>query len=636
MIADANREKALFVEALEQDDPGQWPAFLDRACAGDPGLRRRVEALLEAHAKLSTAPGSARPGEPAPLAIDGYEILGELGRGGMGVVFKARHTQLDRVVALKMILPGHLPGAAERDRFRTEARTLAGLQHPHIVQIFDVGEHGGQPFLELEYCPGGGLDRVLAGKPLPPQEAARLVQTLARAVQAAHEVKVIHRDLKPANVLLAADNTPRITDFGLAKKLGDDPRTPSGAILGTPSYMAPEQAKGKKEVGPAADIHALGAILYECLTGQPPFKAATLHETLLRVVADEPVPPRQLQRQTPRDLETICLKCLQKEPARRYATAQELADDLGRYLAGEPIQARPMGVAERVVRWVRRRPMVTALVVIASAVTLWAVLGYLADPERVRERARRDHARGLPVTLVRDTGPPIGYAWAEGEALTKAFSEQDEPFLVSTRSTALIELWRQPLRAYRFRAQIRHEENTSAGEVGLYVEYRRPDSLIPWPCCYVVRFADRGSNATAFRGPDGRAGSKVRVGFHYFRPVPAPQPREGTITFSDDLFFVPPPLSPAPGPWRTIEVGVSADGIEAFWTNDEGEVKRVARLTRGGELDSLPYLLKPKVNAPAMGGYAFNPSERAAVGLYVRNSAASFRNVVLAPFEAER
>jgi hypothetical protein len=295
------------------------------------------------------------------LAIPGYELLEELGRGAMGVVYKARQVRANRFVALKMILAGPFAGEAERARFQIEAEAIARLQHPNIVQVYEVGEYEGNPFFSLEFCPGGSVDKKLNGTPLPPAEAASLVQTLARAVQAAHERGVIHRDLKPANILLGSDNTPKITDFGLAKKLDASGQTGSGAILGTPSYMAPEQAGGKnREVGPAADVYALGAILYECLTGRPPFKAATTPETLLQVLSDEPVPVRQLQPKTPRDLETICHKCLEKEVGKRYGSVAELAEELRRFSAGEPIAARPVGAVERGLKWARRRPALAA------------------------------------------------------------------------------------------------------------------------------------------------------------------------------------------------------------------------------------------------------------------------------------
>jgi serine/threonine-protein kinase len=282
----------------------------------------------------------------------------------MGVVYRARQIGLDRLVALKMILAGGHAGKEERDRFLSEARAIARLRHPHIVQIHEVGEHDGLPFFSLEYADGGSLGQRLGGKPIAPGPAAQLVVTLARAVHAAHQQGVLHRDLKPANVLLTADGSPKIADFGLAKWLEEpSEQTPAGAVLGTPNYMAPEQAAGdeRRPVGLAADVYALGAILYELLTGRPPFNAATPLDTIMQVVSEEPVPPRHLQPGVPRDLDTICLKCLQKEPGRRYDSALALAEDLRRFQAGEPIRARPVGRVERALKWVRRKPAAAAL-----------------------------------------------------------------------------------------------------------------------------------------------------------------------------------------------------------------------------------------------------------------------------------
>jgi serine/threonine protein kinase len=308
------------------------------------------------------------------LHVLGYEILLELGRGGMGVVYKAKQQKLNRIVALKMILAGGHASEADLARFLAEAEAVAQMQHPNIVQLFESGQHDGLPYFTLEFISGGSLSQQLGGIPLPPIDAARLVEQIARGIYYAHQRGIVHRDLKPANILLAsggreppagaadsttkcttggsrpplADCTPKITDFGLAKRVeSGSGLTASGAIMGTPSYMAPEQAGGGgKHVGPAADIYAMGAILYECLTGRPPFQGPTPLDTVMQVVADEPVPPRQLQSRTPRDLETICLKCLHKEPGKRYGTAGDLADDLRRFQAGEPIVARPVGRAE--------------------------------------------------------------------------------------------------------------------------------------------------------------------------------------------------------------------------------------------------------------------------------------------------
>ncbi len=312
------------------------------------------------------------------VRVPGYVVLGEVGRGGMGVVYKARHLALNRLVALKMILHAEYADADQIERFRTEAEAVARIQHPHIVQVYDIGEHKGVLYFSLELCPGGSLADRLKGPPASrhrPDEAARLVQALARAVQAAHEARVVHRDLKPANVLLAADGTPKITDFGLAKKLDEQGRTQSGAILGTPSYMAPEQALGKIDtVGPAADTYALGAILYELLTGRPPFVADTLLGTLEQVRFQAPPAVRALRPNCPRDLETICLKCLEKVPGRRYASAAALADDLGRFLAGELVLARRASVAARLGRRARRwgpRVLPAAILLLALGLVGW-------------------------------------------------------------------------------------------------------------------------------------------------------------------------------------------------------------------------------------------------------------------------
>jgi serine/threonine-protein kinase len=268
----------------------------------------------------------------------------------MGKVFKARHKTLKRLVALKMILAGAHATPAEAERFRTEAEAVARLQHPNIVQIYEIGfADDGCPFLALEYLEGGSLEERLAGGPLPPRQAAELVRTLAAAIHCAHQHNIVHRDLKPANILLTADGTPKIADFGLAKRLDQTlGQTRTGSVLGTPSYMAPEQAEGRLDrIGPATDVYALGAILYQLLTGRPPFAAPTLLETLEKVRTEEPAAPRQGHPNVPPELDVICMKCLQKEPAERFASARELADDLQRFLDGEPIRARARGLVER-------------------------------------------------------------------------------------------------------------------------------------------------------------------------------------------------------------------------------------------------------------------------------------------------
>lgn len=328
---------------------------------------------------------------PRPVIPD-YEILHEVGRGGMGVVYKARQKNLNRIVAVKMILAGRHAGAQDRERFRREALAVAALKHPHIVQIFDVGEADGHPYLVLEYVEGGSLAQRLGRqqRPWPAPAAARLVETLARAMAYAHAQGVIHRDLKPGNILLeVGTDLPKVTDFGLAKRLDETlptEGTKTGAVIGTPAYIAPEQAAGNsRQVGAAADIYSLGAILYELLTGRPPFLGETPLQTLFQVIHDDPVPPKRLQPDVPRDLETICLKCLEKRPAKRYASAADLADDLGRFLRGEPVLARPLSAWGRAVKWARRHPALTVVAAVCLLATLALVATLSVAYARVRE-----------------------------------------------------------------------------------------------------------------------------------------------------------------------------------------------------------------------------------------------------------
>jgi WD40 repeat protein len=317
-----------------------------------------------------------RPRPSSYPSVAGYRIVREIGSGGMGIVYEAWQLGLKRRVALKMVLAGAHASPEQLERFQFEAAAAARLHHPHIVEIHEIGEQAGCSYISLEYVDGGSLAQRLGGAPQPPREAARWVQTLAGAIHYAHQQGVIHRDLKPANVLLTADGVPKIADFGLAKCADDDLEpTRSGTILGSPCYIAPEQASGRvRDVGPTADVYSLGAILYEMLTGSPPFRSATALETLRRVQCEEPVRPTRLQPGIPRDLETICLKCLEKNPRLRYASAQELADELARYLDHKPIKARPLRAPARFGRWCRRQPALAGALGLAL-LALWATVG---------------------------------------------------------------------------------------------------------------------------------------------------------------------------------------------------------------------------------------------------------------------
>ncbi len=368
------RVKRLLEEILESD---RTPEEVCQAC---PELLtevrhrlRRVRALeAEVEALFPTPGRDPTPGDPPdgrPPQLPGYDVQSILGRGGMGVVYKARHLRLNRLVALKMLIAGAHAGPPERARFQREAEAVASLHHANIVAVYDVGDHEGCPYFTMELLEGGSLAQALASTPQPARQAAALLITLAEAVQVAHQAGIVHRDLKPGNILLTAQGTPKVADFGLARHFeGEAALTLSGTRMGTPSYMAPEQVVGKAGmIGPATDIYALGALLYEMLTGRPPFRGETASETERQVIHEEPVSPSRLNTKVPRDLETICLKCLSKEPQRRYASAAALADDLRRFAEGRPIQARPVGWAEHSWRWCRRNPTVAALLITALA-----------------------------------------------------------------------------------------------------------------------------------------------------------------------------------------------------------------------------------------------------------------------------
>jgi tRNA A-37 threonylcarbamoyl transferase component Bud32 len=322
--------------------------------------------------------------------VPGYEILGELGRGGMGVVFKARQTNLNRIVALKMVLSGGYAGQAERKRFVNEALSVAQLGHSNIVPIFDFGEHAGHLYFTMEFLEGGSLAARLGGQPQPALRSAELVGVLARAIEQVHAAGIAHRDLKPANVFLTACGEPKIGDFGLAKRESQD-LTATGAVIGSPCYMAPEQAAGETAlVAKLVDVYALGAILYELLVGRPPFRGITLTDTLDQVRFQEPVPPSRIQPTVPRDLERICLKCLAKDPRLRYATAGELADDLRRFVTGLPVLARAPSLVRQVGWWCCHRDRIRDAgffsVWMILLVALWAVGGVVVHANGAVER----------------------------------------------------------------------------------------------------------------------------------------------------------------------------------------------------------------------------------------------------------
>jgi serine/threonine protein kinase len=419
-------EQSIFLRALEMPTGEQRQKFLAEACGDDAPLRSRIEALLARHADDAGFLEPPGPGQQATVAFDNaartvnspagevnvggkgegpsspqnlrpgatvryigdYEVISEVARGGMGVVYKARQVRLKRIVALKMILSGEFASEADIRRFHTEAEAAAQLDHPHIVPVYEVGQHQGIHYFSMGFVDGSPMSARIAEAPYAARDAATIVRALAEAVHYAHGRGVIHRDLKPSNVMIDKSGQPRVTDFGLAKQTkGNSSLTGTGFILGTPSYMPPEQATGRTDlIGERADIYALGAILYAALTGRPPFQADSPLETLRQVMQQEPVAPRQLNPSIPRDLETICLRCLEKQMHRRYETALQLADELGRFLEGKPILARPVRSHERLWKWCRRNRIVAGLL---ATIAASLVIGTIVSTYFAVEAGRR-------------------------------------------------------------------------------------------------------------------------------------------------------------------------------------------------------------------------------------------------------
>jgi hypothetical protein len=383
-------EETVFQLALEKS-PSERPAFLDQACAGDAALRRRVEILLQAHDNPGSflANPALEPADRPPPTLPGdYEIVREVGRGGMGVVYLANQKSLGRAVAVKVLRPGEATYAPLVKRFLEEARHLARLRHPNIVSIHEIGQAGTEPYFTMDYVEGQPLSALLArGKQsdggrarLSPTQALALLKQVAAGVQHAHEHGIIHRDLKPGNILVDRSGQAYVTDFGLARDRAQSSKlTGSGEILGTPAYMAPEQARGQKElIGEATDVHALGVILYEMLTGRLPYGDGGPADVLVRLITDEPTPPRRLDRRIPRDLETICLKAMAKAPERRYASVRAFLEDIHRFESGEPVLARRPGPLVRGARFARRHWKVAAAVLVTAA-ALWAVRPWVVE-----------------------------------------------------------------------------------------------------------------------------------------------------------------------------------------------------------------------------------------------------------------
>jgi serine/threonine-protein kinase len=579
-----------------------------------------------------------------------FELLQQIGEGAMGVVYKAWHPGLDRVVALKMIRAGNSAGPQEQQRFRTEGKAMGRMNHAHVVEVHDIADVNGQLYLCMEFVEGGSLADRLQGKGLPVREAAQLVRKLAEAVQAAHERNIIHRDLKPANVLLTAAGEPKISDFGLAKLQDTDAsHTATDVVMGTTCYMAPEQAAGRiKEVGRLADVYSLGAILYEALTGQPPFRASTKVETMDLVRNAEPIWPRRLRPEIPRELEAICLACLAKNPADRYPSAQALALELDRWLTGKPTHARPLPLYALLWRWLPKRIASAALVIVATA-TFLAFYPKLTktDPEAPLKQIEANLAKGQKVTLIGPTGRPNWLNVRTGADETQTSLARDGAFWINSWGRACVELVRDPrMESFRISADIRHEKGDLVGEVGLFcsmAEY----PLSEHTAYYFVRVAfddikDAKEEFSRIPFPPNSErpkGPEINPVFlspriHWVGKGAPFDARIGNETHPD-IFEAA--LARANGqPWRHITFDVTPNGVRAtFQADEEHEPIALGELSAREMNRDTAYILKLRREKHLPGPFpgAINPEfePRRPCGVYVNNSAASFRNVVIEP-----
>jgi serine/threonine-protein kinase len=562
-----------------------------------------------------------------PLSFGTHLLLEQLEPGGMGIVYKSRQESLKRVVALKVIKGAALASSEARARFCTEAETLARMRHANVVQIHEFGEYQGEPFFTMEWLDGGTLADRLDGRPQDEREAAQLLRTLARAVQALHDEGVVHRDLKPGNILFDADGTPKIVDFGLVKLVNDaGDATQTDAILGTPAYMAPEQARGSRDIGNTTDIYALGAILYEMLTGRPPLKGVTRDETMELVRTQEPEPPSRHRPKLDRVLEAICLKCLEKKPADRYSSAGALANDLDRWLKNEPTQVRPPSRAARVRRAVRRHPRTVAAACLAVLlVALASAAWYFLDPDRPVKSIESRLRRGETVTLIGDKGEPAWSRWTLRRGVVLPAAPGWESFTISAQDSCLLTLLPDPQGSYRFSAQVRHLDTSRTGWIGLCFAHSIHNTARGLNHCFCT--LDFNDLEAPHPAPDGKT-------FHSMARLSVWRSQDGIIHAATDLGsirFIPAAVA-RPGEllWRNLAVEVRPEGIKASWEGIEFADVPTTQILSKFEL----LKMQRDINEDAVNVFpdlypAF--SERDALGLHVDHGKASYRHVVVQP-----
>jgi serine/threonine-protein kinase len=578
-----------------------------------------------------------------PQSFGEYDLIEKVGQGGMSIVFKAVQRTLRRVVAVKMLLAARQADPEALTRFCIEGEAVARLHHPNVVQIHQLGEYECQLFLVMEYLEGGSLAGRLEAGPLPEREAAGLLATVARAADAIHQAGIIHRDLKPSNVLFAADGTPKITDFGLARLLDDaeGAHTRTESILGTVTYMAPEQAWGTaRDLGPATDVYALGAALYETLTGRPPFRGANRLETLERVRKEEPTPPRRLRPGLSPALEAICLKCLEKEPPDRYGSAAALAEDLESWLQGQPVKARPVSRLSRTARVLRRRWRWAAAAVVALLAVVFGVISHVrTDPDRPRRMIEEALARGEAVVLIGSAGGPRWYRWNCGQEASQIYAPADGPLTLHSWGLAMLELVADPcVERYRLCARVRHEQTHLAEGVGLYFAHRRhPTSAGEVDFYGQMTFDDVTDPLELFHRLFPR---------HVLQGAEAPRrttlpvlvPRLSTQGHDRNWCckgkevqgraFVP--AGPGQAAWHGLAVEVTPEGVRGFWDGQE-----IGALSAGEFVQTTTAELARQARQPPGAVFlrelrlAYVP--RGGLGLWVCRGSVSYSNVLVEP-----